>query len=64
METNMNEHAIDILEKVIKRSNSNLQELNHKKQELTQELEFTVSLISQTENELVDYLNAIKCLKQ
>lgn len=60
----MNEHAIDILEKVIKRSNSNLQELNHKKQELTQELEFTVSLISQTENELVDYLNAIKCLKQ
>ena len=60
----MNEHAIHILEKVIKRTNSNLEELNYKKQELTQELEFTVSSISQTENELVDYLNAIKCLKQ
>ena len=60
----MNEHTIHILEKVIKRTNSSLEELNYKKQELTQELEFTVSSISQTENELVDYLNAIKCLKQ
>jgi len=60
----MNEHAIHILEKVIKRTNSNLEELNYKKQELIQELEYTFSLISQTENELVDYLNAIQCLKQ
>jgi predicted nucleic acid-binding Zn-ribbon protein len=60
----MNEHTIFLLERAIKRTNSSLEELNYKKQELTQELEHTVSSISQTENELVDYLNAIKCLKQ
>jgi predicted nucleic acid-binding Zn-ribbon protein len=60
----MNEHTIFLLERAIKRTNSSLEELNYKKQELTQELEHTVSSITQTENELVDYLNAIKCLKQ
>lgn len=60
----MNKHAIYILENVIKRGNSNLQELVYKKQELTRELEFTVSLISQTETELLSYLDAIQCLKQ
>lgn len=60
----MNEHAINILEKVIRKTNSNLEELNYKKQELTRELEYTVSLISLTENELVSYLDAIQCLKQ
>jgi len=60
----MNIHTIFLLEQVIKRSNSSLEELNYRKQELTQELEHTVSSISETESELADYLKVLQCLKQ